>query len=291
MIIFNQTIKDRIKDFYFGELMAAFPEKAHDTIKAEYHKHLFELSLILRTGTAGHFPAHKTNGGQPENVARRLLDIGGGLGINAIILTKLFGYQCTVVDRLEEFRTEHQRVVGDKKALVERLARFGVQVDEVNFMQHSFPYPTGSFSVITCFSVIEHLLESPRKLIARAAELLGPSGILIVGTPNQVHLYNRIKVVFGKNTWEDFDYYYSAKAFYGHIRELIPEELAQMVSRDPGLKFCGIVYSNYPLDDHRPELVEKYGSVLTWIFFKTLSFLTLLFPKLNYDMVAIAQKK
>ena len=31
-------------------------------------------------------------------------------------------------------------------------------------------------------------------------------GNILVGTPNQAHIFNRIKLLMGKNVWEDFEY-------------------------------------------------------------------------------------
>lgn len=276
MIMSNIKLKEQIKDFYFGKLLDTFPAKAHDTIKAEFNKHLFELSVVLQSAV--------------NNDPKVFLDVGGGLGINAIILAQLFGYRCRVIDRLEEFRAEHNRVVGDKISLVARLNKFGVEVDEVNFMEDAFPYKAETFTVITCFDVIEHLLTSPKTLVANITGLLKPSGVLLIGTPNQVHLYNRLKAIIGKNTWEDFEYYYNSKIFYGHIRELVPHELEQILRREPALDFDRIVYSNFPFEDRRPELVAKYGRILTCALLKSVFILAAIFPDLNYDMIAVAQK-
>jgi len=60
-------------------------------------------------------------------------------------------------------------------------ARSGAQVFTGNILAADFP--AGSFDVITCFDVLEHLYE-PRRIMARVAEWLKPGGIFYVLVPN-----------------------------------------------------------------------------------------------------------
>jgi SAM-dependent methyltransferase len=274
-------IGKRIEEFFFGPLLASFPERAFPELAGNFHKHLFEVSLILRTQTGGNGPAEKPN----------LLDVGGGMGINAILLSRLFGYECTVIDRYIEFLPEHKRVVGDKFGVAGRLKRFGVHVCERNFIEEGFPYSAGTFRVITCFDVVEHFNFSPKKLVTEMAMMLRASGTLLIGTPNQAHLYNRLKALIGKNTWEDFEYFYSAEHFFGHIREFIPDELEAVITREPFLSFREIVFSNYPVESRKKWLDSKIGAIPACLARTCVKILTNLFPRLNYYMVAISTKK
>jgi SAM-dependent methyltransferase len=45
------------------------------------------------------------------------------------------------------------------------------------------PFPPGSFDVVTCFDVLEHLYE-PRRVLAKVSEWLKPGGIFYVLVPN-----------------------------------------------------------------------------------------------------------
>ena len=49
---------------------------------------------------------------------------------------------------------------------------------------HRLPYPDGSFDVITCFEVIEHVPD-PNAVIAEIARLLSTNGVLLISTPNK----------------------------------------------------------------------------------------------------------
>ena len=99
--------------------------------------------------------------------------------------------------------------------------------------------------------MIEHLLD-PGPLFEFIERSLKPSGILILSTPNQVHLINRVKCLFGLNTWEDFSYWLSSGPFYGHVRELTPHEISLLPFRN--MAFSTLKYNSWPLNRLNPLL-------------------------------------
>lgn len=269
-----------IREFYLGMLQESFPKEAADTISSSFRKHLFEVSCIIATVR------------ERGESSVSLVDVGGGLGINAIILKHLFGYKCTVIDRLNEFSAMHQRIVGNEKQLIERLKNFNVEIIKRDFFKEGFPFKSVKFDVATCFSVIEHLPYSPKKLIYNIADIIKPLGIFILGTPNQLHFNNRIKAVLGKNIWEDFEYYYGAVPFYGHVREFLPGELEKLIKREKSFNLLKIIYSSYPVSDRIDLLQSKIGQFPSMLLTMLINGIVNIFPKkLHYDMIAIAEKK
>jgi len=101
---------------------------------------------------------------------------------------------------------------------------------------------------------------------------------MLIGTPNQAHIFNRIKLLFGKNIWEDFDYWFNNKIFYGHVRELTTNELIS-IPLSMGLNNIKIYSSSYPLI-YRLKSVTIY-KILNYIFSSI---------NLNYYNLVIAQK-
>lgn len=270
-------IQEKIKQFYFGPLINSFSKEARFSLEEPFPKQLVEISAILKVGSSLPHPPS-------------LLDVGGGVGVNAAVLKQVFGYNCTVIDRLVEFSPEHNRVMGDAKTVVSRLENFGVRVTEHDFVKDGFPFKPATFDMITCFNVIEHFNFSPKDVISGMAKMLKPGGVLLLSTPNQAHLYNRVKLLSGKNVWEDFEYYYSAVNFWGHVREFLPNELECLMSREETLTFDRIIFSNYPVEDKINRLRARIGYVPSELLRLLIDLVVMVAPKLNYYMIAIAHK-
>jgi hypothetical protein len=77
--------------------------------------------------------------------------------------------------------------------------------------------------------VIEHHAFSPKRILAEIHVVLGPSGRLILVTPNHASVYNRIKLRFGGSVNHEFDYFFNTSAdtnmYDGHHREFTCEEI------------------------------------------------------------------
>ena len=102
----NKSKIKEIENFYMGDLLKTFDNASYRTLQV-FYKHLTEIDLILE---------NCKNLGKDFNKIE-LLDIGGGLGINCIILKKIFGINTTVIDRLDEFDEKHNRATGSDESL------------------------------------------------------------------------------------------------------------------------------------------------------------------------------
>jgi len=61
--------------------------------------------------------------------------------------------------------------------------RRGLKVLQVNLEAEPFPFEDGSFTVVTCLEVIEHL-RHPEKMLKEIRRVLGDEGVLLLSTPN-----------------------------------------------------------------------------------------------------------
>jgi 2-polyprenyl-3-methyl-5-hydroxy-6-metoxy-1,4-benzoquinol methylase len=262
--IFINHLDDEIYNYFKEEILPTFSISAQNGLNNMFYKNLFEIKHII----------NQCNLDVSNNF--KIMDFGCGLGINLMILSGLFGFECYGVDRGEEFSSEHNREVGNINQLENRLTKFGVK-----FINHD---PTTEFEshlrvdVVTSFDVIEHFNFSPIVYLLNMQKSLKPGGSLLIGTPNQAHIYNRYKLLFGNNIWEDFEYWYNCKIFYGHVRELTTKELIQIPKK---MQFINtrIFSSSYPL-------IYRLKSKL---IYRILNFIFSFF-NLNYYNLVIATK-
>ena len=176
-----------------------------------------------------------------------ILDVGGGLGINCIILKKIFGINSTVIDRLDEFDKKHNRATGNDTALKKRLNHFGVKIIESDFIKNNFNDLDKKFNCITCFSVIEHFSFSPKSFLNQLHRLCKKNALVLISTPNQLHLLNRFRALFGINIWENFDYYFHSDQYFGHVREFTADEMIRIATETQNLDLMTLDYSNFPI--------------------------------------------
>ena len=231
----NKNQQKKIKLFYFGELIKSFDSKSHNFLERYYKKYLFEVDLIVKT-----IDNNKIN--DPK-----ILDVGGGLGIPSIILSKIFGYQSFLLDRYDEFSDEHDRVMGTTEVIINRLKSYNVLVYKENFLDNKNDLINSYFDVVTNFSVIEHIATSPYKIIGALSSFANNNGCVVLSTPNQAHIFNRIKLMLGKNVWEDLETFCEPGIFYGHVREYLLQELKLLVNNSDNLLLSDHGGSNYSI--------------------------------------------
>jgi SAM-dependent methyltransferase len=128
---------------------------------------------------------------------------GGGdvleLGANPYILTYALGRSgCTVVAGglpSGDSDTENERVwfkAGQATVLDVPLARFNVERD-------AFPFADGSFDVVVCGELLEHLTVGPAHLLNECNRVLRPGGLLLLSTPNAVSVAQIESLIRGRN--------------------------------------------------------------------------------------------
>ena len=268
-------IKNKIKKFYFNELIPTFDVKSHQYLTSHYQKFLWEVETIVRI-------IEQNNIKEPS-----IIDAGGGLGIPSIILSKIFQYNCSIIDRYDEFDESFDRKTGGYEELKNRLLDYSVKIHKDNFIDPNNKNLFNSFDIVTNFSVIEHLILSPNKTINSLSKFLKNNGILFLTTPNQAHAFNRIKLLFGYNVWEDIKTFQNDPIFYGHVREYLLSEIEEMTCLQDNLKLIESGGTNYPIISFINKKIEN--SVLQTILSLLLRMLT--FSKYLKLQIYITAKK
>ena len=115
--------------------------------------------------------------------------------------------------------------------------------DVVNYIQgdiciSNLPIRDGSFDIAVMDGVIEHL-QDPMKALAQVHRVLAPGGVLVLVTPNQASLKNRIKLMLGGSIYAPLSQWISTarvqkggrSEFVGHVREYTALEVNTMLEQ------------------------------------------------------------
>lgn len=118
---------------------------------------------------------------------------------------------------------------------------------------------TEEHDLIIMAEVIEHLYTSPVLVLKCVARFLENGGYLIIQTPNACSFNKRVKMLMGKNPFEQIRL---SNTNPGHFREYTIEELIDigMQSGFMPLEYSMVNYFNYP---GKEKVINKLTSILT----------------------------
>jgi len=214
-----------------NKIASFYGKVPRETILFEnYGKHMLEIDLMM------------------ENLENhgRLLDVGGGVGINLICLRNLLGenIELYVIDRFEEY-TEDNRM-GSNTFGIRVLKESNIYVVVQDFLENPIlPFNDEFFDVITCFDVVEHLPCHPLKLLKEIKRVIKINGIFILGGPNSISINKRIKLLLGKHPYMEFDLWCMEK-YFNHYREYSPDEYKLLLEKS-GFNNIKIILSKEPI--------------------------------------------
>ncbi len=97
------------------------------------------------------------------------------------------------------------------------------------------------YDVVLCAEVIEHLHTAPIHTLRLLHSVLRPHGLLVLQTPNPVHLQNRLAMLRGRNPFERLR---EDPTNPGHFREYTVDELREL-ARDAGFEVVEWETRNY----------------------------------------------
>lgn len=174
-----------------------FQRVPYDSTKAGYGNYLQEEALIRERfrKKIALIKKHQTNG--------KLLDVGCATGFFLSEARKA-GYEVYGVD-LMKFAVDHCRKSGLKNV-------YQGTLEETKF-------PNGFFDVVVAMEILEHLA-NPKRFLKKVAQLIKPSGLLVVSVPNRKSLIARL---MGR-LW--FGYYQ-----YQHLLMFEPKTITSLLSQ------------------------------------------------------------
>ena len=154
----------------------------------------------------------------------KILSIGSGPCDLEAILSKL-GYDITAIDDLKD----QWHLIGKN---IERIKDFAGQWTKlISQSAGSSQLKENYFDVVLVIDIIEHLHRSPRELLNYSISSLKTGGLLLIETPNAVHLVNRFKVLLGKSNQTNANFFYwNIGEYRSHVREYTRSELKEILS-------------------------------------------------------------
>ncbi len=155
----------------------------------------------------------------------RMLELGANPYFLTLMLKRSSTYDIRTANFLEEDDSTHQGVQTINSRKYNETHRF--EYDHFNVETDPFPYEDGSFDVVLCCEILEHLLKDPTHMLCEIQRILKDGGTLILTTPNVNRWTNIRKLLKNKNIYDA----YSGYGPYGrHNREYSMDETTHLIS-------------------------------------------------------------
>ncbi len=206
--------KNKVNEFLEKsyQILQPFSEK----YKIDFKRFLFSLNLLV--------PEQDIRG-------KKILDIGGGIGIMAIALKNL-GAQVTITDKfIFPDESKNCYTISNFDKLKHIWDENRIEVVRADVAKDKLPFNDNYFDIVTCDATIEHLDMSPKILFEEVRRILKGNGLFLVTTPNLADLLRRLRFfLLGRSPhWDLKDFFDSGSNFRGHRREFTLDEVSKML--------------------------------------------------------------
>lgn len=179
---------------------------------------------------------------------RRLLDLGGGAGSLDVVLSETFGGMYD----LAEFAPPTERHLTALRAR---------GIGDHFHLDLTAPSPlagvTRQYDVMLFVEVLEHLLVNPLLLFRDFWDHLVPGGLLLLTTPNQSRVRNRLRLLAGRSIKENGRYPREPGKTYGHVIEYTRRELDRLFWFEGFVPVSHRVVQQFPSTS--PGRAQRFG--------------------------------
>ncbi len=163
---------------------------------------------------------------------KRVLELGSSLGVHLLYAKELGASEVIGLDKFifpdeeaNDFVTSQEQFNHLKNAW----DKAGVTVIKHDLAE-KFPFEDGSFDLVVCNAVIEHLHGAHKDVFLETRRVLKPGGSFVFTTPNLASLLKRVRFLFGRSPmWDMKDYFDQGHGFTGHVREFTVKECREML--------------------------------------------------------------
>jgi len=203
----------------------------------------------------------------------RILDFGAGPCDKTAMLSRV-GYDVTACD---DFGDDWYNLGNNRERILNYAAKAGIVYmlpDEAG----NFAFKGNYYDAVILNNVIEHLHDSPRKLLNKLLNSVKSGGLLFVDVPNAANLRKRIDLARGRTNYPSFDsFYWSSPSWRGHVREFVKSDLVKL-GRALALETVDISSHHYHLDAVSPLLGKLFVFICRFV------------PSLRESWLLIARK-
>jgi SAM-dependent methyltransferase len=154
------------------------------------------------------------------------LEVGSGYGFllfpMALLLPQI---RWSAVDR-------PGRIYEQREEFENTFRQYHCQFAPADVLREPLPFPDSRFLILTFSEVLEHL--PPDRLpfvLSELARVLRPGGLLLISSPNQASLENRLQLLRGRSILAMPEPLLSAHDIFGHIRLYTAPEMESAVTR------------------------------------------------------------
>lgn len=114
----------------------------------------------------------------------------------------------------------------------EQIKRENIKI--LNIDKEKLPFDNNFFDLVLFNEVLEHLVQSPIKVLNEIYRIIKKDGFLILTTPNIARSINRFKLFFGKTVMYPIDVFFEENGkgnniYHRHNREYALEELKSLL--------------------------------------------------------------
>lgn len=195
------------------DVARSLSDQAREIVLCEnFEKHVWEVAFVLKAG------------GPDLTVC----DLGGGVGINLLVLRRL-GVQgrLVLVDQLDEYSEDNR--MGSWNRIADRVEEAGIEVHRQNVWKDPvLSIDDDTFSVVTCLDVVEHLPGHPLRQLGELRRVLMHGGTCLISGPNAASLSKRVRVLLGQQPYSPFEAW-TRDDYYEHFREYVRREYEELL--------------------------------------------------------------
>lgn len=165
-----------------------------------------------------------------------------------------------------------------QSALKDRFEGAGIQTSAVDHLNQPLPYADGSFDVLVCTELLEHLPFNTVRLVREFYRVLRSDGFAFISVPNLASAKHRLQLLRGRSIRDPMERWIAAPDDHNwHWREYVDTELRELLTAG-GFKSLKLDYRHFHPPSHPNPLRRGFVNLAYRLF-----------PHLKDDLCVIAR--